>query len=945
MHRHSWRAVRMLWVVLLLCLSLCSPISRGSLCCAEAAAPGTAAVAAAKPAIAESPAKAIESKALDSQVADSRAGDSRAGQPAPTKPSAKSEVQSAVKRFESKTRDVVQRQEEILAACELRPGMTVADVGAGTGFFTRLMARRVGPTGKVFAVEVNRAYLEHISDTCRQQELANVHPVLGTQETTNLPRQSVDVVFLCDTYHHFEDSEASLASIFEALRPGGRVVLVDFYKRGKMASHVRVDKDGAVAEFAAAGFTLRDAQDLGTTQYLARFEKRAFRPPAVPLVVHDPYFSIWSFSDELAGDWPRHWTGAIHGLSSMIRVDGTTYRLMGRELHDAPAMRQTGLEVTPLRSIYDFEEGGVHVRLTFTSPLLPEDLELVGRPVTYLTWEVWSTDGRPHEVSLYYDNSAELVVNQASQAVCWSRPVVPGLVVLCMGSAEQPVLQKKGDDLRIDWGYLYVAAPQAAGTTAVVADHLSARKGFAGGKLPEADDTAMPRPANRDWPVASFRFDLGPVAEKPATRWLMLAYDDQYAIEYLGTRLRPYWRRNGAEAADLLQTALRQYGELMARAAAFDRQLVADLVRAGGRGYADLCSLAYRQAFGGHKLAAGPGGRPMLFPKENFSNGCIGTVDVIYPAAPIFALLNNELLKATVTPVLDYAATPRWKFPFAPHDLGTYPLANGQVYGGGETSENNQMPVEESGNLLIVAAIIAQGDGNLEYLKPYWPLLQRWAEYLQAKGLDPENQLCTDDFAGHLAHNANLSVKAIVALGCYSRLCEMAGKPKEAAQYRRLAEDFARQWEKLADDGDHYRLAFDRPGTWSQKYNLVWDKLLGLRLFDRRVVAKEVAFYQRQLQPFGLPLDNRENYTKTDWEVWTATLADSREGFDALMRPVYAFVNATEPRVPLTDWYFTRDARLRGFRARPVIGGVFIKMLEDAARWKKWSARRPAPLP
>lgn len=203
--------------------------------------------------------------------------------PAASKPAQapdKSNVASAVERFESKTRDVVQRQEEILAACELRPGMSVADVGAGTGFFTRWLARQAGPSGKVYAVEVNQAYLEHISTTCRQQKLANVLPVLGTQWTPNLPRQSVDLVFVCDTYHHFEHPQEMLASIFDALRPGGRIVLVDFYKRGNMASHVRADKDQVVAEFADAGFTLRDARDLGKRQYLARFEKRAFRPPA-----------------------------------------------------------------------------------------------------------------------------------------------------------------------------------------------------------------------------------------------------------------------------------------------------------------------------------------------------------------------------------------------------------------------------------------------------------------------------------------------------------------------------------------------------------------------------------------------------------------------------------------------------------------------------------------
>jgi hypothetical protein len=427
-------------------------------------------------------------------------------------------------------------------------------------------------------------------------------------------------------------------------------------------------------------------------------------------------------------------------------------------------------------------------------------------------------------------------------------------------------------------------------------------------------------------------------------RWLMLAYDDEYSIEYLGQKLRPWWRRNGADAAELLQAAakLQENRTVETAAGEFTIQFGQDLERVGGGDYGQLCFLTYRQAIGAHKLVAGPKGEPMLFSKECFSNGCIGTVDVLYPAAPIFALFNNELLKATVTPMFEYAMTDRWKFPFAPHDLGTYPLANGQVYGGGEKTEENQMPVEESGNMLLVAAVISKLDGNTKYVDRYWRLLERWAKYLKEKGLDPENQLCTDDFAGHLAHNANLSLKAILALGAYAQMCEMSGKRDEAKQYRSLAEQFAKEWVKLADDGDHYRLAFDKPGTWSQKYNLVWDKLLGLKLFPPEVARKEIAYYKTKLKPYGLPLDNRALYTKTDWEVWTATLAESRADFDALMNPVYRFVHETPDRVPLTDWYMTDTAKLQGFRARPVIGGVFIKMLEDPAMWKKWSNWKPA---
>jgi hypothetical protein len=365
---------------------------------------------------------------------------------------------------------------------------------------------------------------------------------------------------------------------------------------------------------------------------------------------------------------------------------------------------------------------------------------------------------------------------------------------------------------------------------------------------------------------------------------------------------------------------------------------MADLEKAGGRKYASLAALAYRQAIAAHKLAADVDGTPLFFPKENFSNGCIDTVDVFYPSAPIFLLLNPKLLEASVQPVLEYARMPRWRFPFAPHDLGRYPKANGQVYGGGDRTEANQMPVEESGNMLLLVAALAHSEGNAGLAARYWPILTRWAEYLKDKGLDPENQLSTDDFAGHLAHNANLSIKAILALAAYGKLCGMTGHTSEAAEYRSTALRFAREWTRLAEDGDHYKLAFDKPGTWSQKYNLVWDRVLALGIFPAEIARNEMAFYKTHQNAFGLPLDNRQAYTKLDWVLWTATLAESPADFQAIADGAYRFADESPTRVPLSDWYWTNDGRQRGFQARSVVGGVFIKMLADAAVWKKWLA-------
>ena len=241
--------------------------------------------------------------------------------------------------------------------------------------------------------------------------------------------------------------------------------------------------------------------------------------------------------------------------------------------------------------------------------------------------------------------------------------------------------------------------------------------------------------------------------------------------------------------------------------------------------------------------------------------------------------------------------------------------------------------------MLILVAAIAHTDGNAEYAKKYWPQLTQWAEYLKAKGLDPENQLCTDDFAGHLAHNTNLSLKAIVALGGYAQLCEKLGKTQEAQAYRKLAQDMANQWQQMAADGDHYRLTFDKPGTWSQKYNLVWDKLLGLNLFPKEVAQKEIAYYLKIQNKYGLPLDSRKDYTKLDWIVWSATMAEKQEDFERLIAPLHVFANESPSRVPLTDWYDTKTGKQVGFQARSVVGGVFIPMLRDAALWKKWSER------
>ncbi len=681
----------------------------------------------------------------------------------------------------------------------------------------------------------------------------------------------------------------------------------------------------------------------------------AFRPPSVPLIAIDPYLSVWSDADHLTDDTTRHWTHREHPLVSLIRIDGKAFRLMGTDPAGVPPLPQVLLKVFPTRSVYDFEGSGVHVTLTFLTPSLPEDLNVLARPLTYLTWAVRSVDGSAHHVSLYDSTSALLAVDQPGEDVEWSRAAVDNLTTLRAGTTAQTLLRPAGDDTRINWGYVYAAAPSDL-ARAAAGPGPALLKGFVErGVLPDKDDARMPRAAGDDAPVLAFTFDLGRVGAEPVSRFLMIAYDEIYAIKFLGRKLRPYWRRDGAGPADLLRAAARDYPGLVRRCEAFDLELMASLTAQGGERYARMCALAYRQTLAGCGLAADADGKPLLFPKENSSNGCVATVDVIYPAAPQFLLMGPTYAKALVVPVMLYSASPRWTFPFAPHDIGVYPQANGQVYGGGETpgNESDKMPVEESANLIILCDAIAKMDGNADFASRWWPQLTRWEAYLEKYGLDPENQLCTDDFMGHLAHNANLSVKAILAIAAYGDLCRLRGDSASADKFQALARADAKHWVEASADGDHSRIAFDKPNSWSQKYNLVWDRLLNLDVFPADVARREVAYYKKVMQPFGVPLDSRTRLTKTDWSVWVATMAGDRSEFEALVSPIYDYLNRTTARMAFVDSYVTDNARSDGMHARPVIGGVFIRMLADPTVWKSWARRdaaridhwAPAPVP
>ena len=579
---------------------------------------------------------------------------------------------------------------------------------------------------------------------------------------------------------------------------------------------------------------------------------------------------------------------------------------------------QQNVEVKATQTIYNFTCGPVNLTVKFISPLLLKDLEIFSRPVSYVTYEVKSADNKSHNVQIYFGASSDLAVNVPSQQVVANSLKTKDLQLLKVGTTSQPILKKKGDDLRIDWGYFYVgtknngsskqyiSATDEEGIASFLDENIKDENNLSGKSL-----------------MLNTIINFGSVSNNPKQDFIEVAYDEIDAVQFFHTNLKPWWNRNGnSTIQQQLESAFTGFNSVQKKCDAFDKEVYTKASISGGEEYAKLCELAYRQSIAAHALVQSPKGKLLFLSKENFSNGSINTVDVTYPSSPLYLLYNPRLLEGMLNGIFYYSESGKWQKPFPAHDLGTYPLANGQTYG-------EDMPVEEAGNMVILTSAIAKAEGNGKYAQEHWKQLTAWVEFLSKEGLDPANQLCTDDFAGHLARNANLSVKAIVAIGSYGMIAKMLGKNDIALKYTSMAQNMAKEWMELADAGDHYALTFNDKNTWSQKYNLVWDKVLNLHIFPASVAKKEVTFYLTKQNKYGLPLDSRKTYTKSDWIIWTATLTSNKNEFEEFVDPVYKYVTQTPDRVPLSDWHETITGKHVGFQARSVVGGYFMKILND----------------
>ncbi|MDR0542333.1 MAG: DUF5127 domain-containing protein [Dysgonamonadaceae bacterium] len=572
---------------------------------------------------------------------------------------------------------------------------------------------------------------------------------------------------------------------------------------------------------------------------------------------------------------------------------------------------QKSVDVQPTQTKYVFECGNVELKLNFIAPFLMDNLDLMGRPVNYIAYETTSLDGEEHQIEIYFEAYPEWACtkrNRPSQTECYRKD---NMLFTKTGSIVQKILDRDAEG----WGYFYLNVEEKNATYDVGYPAIMRRAFLETGHLQE-------NAKSEENAVMAISQALG--KSKTTSGKISLGYDNVYAIRYFGENIRPYWNRKENKTIEqVFRDANREYRSIAEKCNRLDYEIMAKATELGGKEYAGLCALAYRQTASSYKLVESSEKERMLFGID------MGVADMFFPASPLFLYFNTELVKALMNPVFYYSESGQWKKPYPAHDVGLYPLANGQGFGA-------DLPVEDAGNMLILAAAIATIEGNAGYAAKHWEMLSLWTRYLLETGVYPENQTTSDNFAPSYSQNTNLSVKAILGIASYGRLAAMLKQKESGESYIVKAKEMAKEWEQAANARDHYKMAFGQAdSTWSQKYNLIWDKVLNLNIFSPSIAETEIAWYATKLNEYGLPLDGREQYAKTDWSLFTAALASDSASFRKFVVPVYRFMNETTYRDPMPDLYNTDEPTHRMFFARPVVGAAYIRMLEDKLKQAK----------
>lgn len=771
---------------------------------------------------------------------------------------------------------------------------------------------------------------------------------------------------------------------------------------------------------------------------------QGFRPPASPLLSQSPLMNVFTTFDALNDGDVTHWTGASVNWFSGVLVDGKFYLLLGNPNPQWASQglnkaMQTSVSVWSTQTIFHFTAGPVDINLTFTSPLLATDFDLMSTPSHYVTFCSISGDNQQHDVRWYFDVTSALVLaNIQSPLVAFGRTKLGSSAgSMYLGNNAQTPLNSTAD--MVDWGIMYLSHANAASTS--IASNFVSRSAFVAGLPPPPDSLINPQPAYSNssslptgpqvgmdrpgsdmpgspftltaadpnlcwakcnstsgclaWAYAISKCDtfaqptcwLKNAFVKPspnacrvsgtqggapnsagetlaasivsiltvtpaeiASTFAVVSVDEILSINWFGELMPPYWRRALAVGSLAIPTVMLtksyySYNAVKSMCDDFDVMTDAALTVAGGAQYATIAQLTYRQVWAGQQLVFSPSRNTMwFFLKEISSCGCLQTSDVIYPAFPQVLYYAPELVRLWVVTHLEYAmnfTSEKYPYPWAPHHLGHWPLANLPA------SQQENMPLEETAwNMLIIAAVAQRQGGDLTWLQPYWPVIQTWYQFLVTLLPFPQTQLSTDDFDGVLYNATNLAIKGVAAIAAYGYIVEkFTGNTTAAdeayllaAQYSQVMVDYS--WN--ADDG-HFMIGYrgsrgdgGDPNSWSMIYNALWLRVLGLEyLIPSTYIDTMGSWYAaNKLQKYGLPLNSRKLYTKDDWMTFLAATYYTRSetpvpsNFSTtLFQGLFHWANDTTSRVPLSDWTNTDSPTAVGFTNRPVYGAMYAPLL------------------
>lgn len=655
--------------------------------------------------------------------------------------------------------------------------------------------------------------------------------------------------------------------------------------------------------------------------------------PAYPLFIKDPNYSLWSTTDNLNESNIKSWFGAEKKIYGFIKTNGETYCFMGNAEDyincGVKKAEQTSVEVTAFTTDYEFTAGKVKLKLSFVSPLPLNDLQLLSMPVCYIKYSIQGDKNAALSVFVNRRVAYNDIPENGNKSVRGGVMPLDSYEAAFMGLKRQLPLSNAHDLIGADWGWWYLS-----GETAYILDESDLAAYLSAG---------LNRFANKgeEKYIGSINNNNNGV--------VMLGFDEGASIDYFGDYLKGYYLKNNT-ILNALGYVFENTGAIDEKLKAFDKNIKDKADRYGDE-YIRILYASLRQSIGAHKLVCDNDGNVLFLSKECGSNGCIATVDVSYPSAPLYLLYNPELVKGMMRPILKFARMPVWKYDFAPHDVGTYPICAGQVYGlkgdkghyHGNYNERAfvnthspiyllpskfdaydfkyQMPVEECANMLILFLACCRAENNNKFFEDNQDLCAKWVEYLVKYGLKPEDQLCTDDFAGHLKNNLNLAIKATVGIAAYA---ELTGNGK----YRKIAEKYAGEICEFMIRFDHSPLTWDSgEDTFSLKYNFAFDKIFKLGLFPQSLLEKEIDYCLTKSAEYGIPLDSRKGYTKSDWLLWAASLTDNLGKQKRVISPIYKFLIESPDRVPFSDWYETVDGKHHCFIARSVQGGCFILLM------------------